>query len=138
MIVLNRALWIALGIAGLLAVGIGAYGAHAAGFDAIAHDRFASALLYHLVHLAGMAAALLLAGRKPSPLATSSASLFLLGTLLFSGSLYVSAFSGGATPTALAPYGGMSFMLGWLTLGIAGARSVEGNIKRGSGASDGS
>ena len=126
MTALNRALWIALGLAGLVAVGIGAYGTHAAGFDSVAHDRFASALLYHLVHLPGIAAGLLLNGRKASSLATASACLFLLGMLLFSGSLYASAFSGGATPTALAPYGGMSFMLGWLTLGIAGARSVEG------------
>ncbi|WP_193170521.1 DUF423 domain-containing protein [Nisaea nitritireducens] len=126
MTVLNRALWIALGFAGLIAVGIGAYGAHAAGFDDVAHDRFASALLYHLVHLGALAAALLLVGRKASRLATAGACLFLLGILLFSGSLYVSAFSGGATPTTLAPYGGMSFMLGWLALGIAGARSVPG------------
>jgi len=128
MIVLNHALWIALGFAGLIAVGIGAYGAHAAGFDSVAHDRFASALLYHLVHLCAMAGALLLSGREASPLATASGCLFLLGMLLFSGSLYASAFSGGATTTALAPYGGMSFMLGWLTLGIAGARSVPGKL----------
>lgn len=138
MTVLNRALWIALGFAGLIAVGIGAYGAHAAGFDTDAHDRLASALLYHLVHLSGITAALLLNGRKACPLATSSACLFLLGILLFSGSLYASAFSGGHMSTALAPYGGMSFMLGWLALGVAGARSVGGNIKRESGASDGS
>jgi len=125
MTILNRALWIALGFVGLIAVGIGAYGAHAAGFDTVAHDRFGSALLYHLVHLSGIAAALLLNGRKTSHLAAASACLFLLGILLFSGSLYASAFSGGVTPTTLAPYGGMSFMLGWLTLGIAGARSVE-------------
>jgi len=124
MTALNRALWIALGLAGLVAVGIGAYGAHAAGFDTVAHDRFASALHYHLVHLSAMAAALLLSGRQTSPLATASACLFLLGMLLFSGSLYASAFSGGATPTTLAPYGGVSFMLGWLALGITGARSV--------------
>ena len=124
MTVLNRALWIALGFAGLIAVGIGAYGAHAAGFDSVAQDRFASALLYHLVHLGALGGSLLLSGQKPSSLATASGCLFLLGILLFSGSLYASAFSGGATTTALAPYGGVSFMLGWLTLGVAGARSV--------------
>lgn len=132
MILLNRGLWIALGLAGLVAVGIGAYGAHAAGFDAVAHERFASALLYHLVHLAGIAAALVINGRRPARLATASAILFLTGIMLFSGSLYASSFTAGATPTLLAPYGGMSFMLGWLALGIAGARSVgRGNQEEG-------
>ena len=128
MTVLNRALWIVLGFAGLIAVGIGAYGAHAAGFDSVAHERFASALLYHLVHLGALAASLLVSGRTTSPLATASGCLFLLGMLLFSGSLYASAFSDGAATTALAPYGGVSFMLGWLTLGVAGARSVPGKL----------
>ena len=128
MTVLNRALWIALGFAGLIAVSIGAYGTHADSFDSVAHDRFASALLYHLVHLGALAVSLLVSGRTTSPLATASGGLFLLGMLLFSGSLYASAFSGGATTTALAPYGGVSFMLGWLTLGVAGARSVPGKL----------
>ncbi len=128
MIVLSRVLWISLGFAGLIAVGIGAYGAHAAGFDTMAHDRFASALLYHLVHLSAMTGALLLSRQKTQLLAMASAGLFLLGMILFSGSLYASAFSGGATSTMLAPYGGMSLMLGWLTLGFAGARSVSAKL----------
>ena len=131
MIILNRALWIMLGFAGLIAVGIGAYGAHAGTFDTAAHDRFSSALLYHLVHLAALAAALILAGKKSSYLATVSAILFICGILLFSGSLYVSAFSGGTTPTALAPYGGLSFMLGWLALGLSGALSLGGKTGKG-------
>lgn len=125
MILLLRFLWLALGVLGLLAVGLGAYGAHAAGFDELARDRFQTALLYHLVHLAGLAVALLLAGRETARLPLISALLFLAGILLFSGSLYASAFSGGTTPTALAPFGGTCLMAGWLALGIAGARSVR-------------
>ena len=79
------------------------------------------------MHLAGIAAALVVSDRNPAMLATASAILFLIGIMLFSGSLYASAFTAGATPTLLAPYGGMSFMLGWLALGIVGARSVGEN-----------
>lgn len=124
MINVTRLLWLALGLLGLSAVALGAYGAHAAGFDQLARERFSTALLYHLVHLAGLAAALLLAGRAPGRLPVASALLFIAGTALFSGSLYASAFSDGAATTALAPFGGTSFMAGWLALGIAGARSV--------------
>lgn len=124
MIALTRLLWLALGLLGLSAVALGAYGAHAAGFDQLDRDRFSTALLYHLVHLAGLAAALLLAARDASRLTLGGALLFLAGTAFFSGSLYASAFSGGATTTALAPLGGVCFMAGWLALGVAGARSV--------------
>ena len=124
MIILTRFLWLALGFLGLSAVALGAYGAHAAGFDQIARDRFSTALLYHLVHLAGLAASLLLAVRTGPRLPIGGALLFVAGTLFFSGSLYASAFSGGTTATALAPLGGTCFMAGWLALGIAGARSV--------------
>jgi len=124
MITLTRILWLTLGVFGLSAVALGAYGAHAAGFDQLARDRFDTALLYHLVHLAGLAAGLLLAERGAPRLSLGSALLFTAGILLFSGSLYASAFSGGATTTALAPVGGTCFMAGWLALGLAGARSV--------------
>ncbi|MBO6559109.1 MAG: DUF423 domain-containing protein [Nisaea sp.] len=125
MIILTRFLWLALGLLGLSAVALGAYGAHAAGFDQVARDRFSTALLYHLVHLAGLAAALLLAGHSGPRLPLGSALLFVAGTAFFSGSLYASAFSGGATTTELAPLGGTCFMAGWLALGVAGARSVR-------------
>ncbi|UUX50263.1 DUF423 domain-containing protein [Nisaea acidiphila] len=125
MIILTRFLWLALGVLGFVAVALGAYGAHAAGFDALARDRFETALLYQLVHLAGLAAALLLANQSKARLALASALLFIAGMLLFSGSLYANAFSGGQIPTGLAPLGGISFMAGWIALGIAGARTVR-------------
>lgn len=125
MILITRLLWLVLGFSGLAAVGLGAYGAHAAGFDMTARHRFETALLYHLVHLAGLAAALLLASHGMKRLSLVSALLFVAGTLMFCGALYVSAFSGGTTATASAPIGGTAFMAGWLALGIAGARSVR-------------
>jgi len=46
---------------------------------------------------------------------------FVIGILCFCGSLYSLAFSGPAWIAALAPFGGVSFMVGWLTLGLAAA-----------------
>ena len=118
---LNKVLWILLGLSGCSAVALGAYGAHAAGFNDVATGRFETALLYHLVHLAGLLGALLLVSPDSALIARASALLFLAGTVCFSGSLYMSAFSGGETSTQLAPVGGVAFMAGWLALGIAGA-----------------
>ncbi|WP_420404882.1 DUF423 domain-containing protein [Nisaea sp.] len=135
---LTRILWLLAGLLGFSAVALGAYGAHAAGFDQLAGDRFTTALLYHLVHLAGLTAALILAGRSAVRLPLGSALLFVAGILFFSGSLYASAFSGGTTTSALAPLGGTCLMAGWLALGLAGARSVGKEVQGENGASDGS
>lgn len=43
--------------------------------------------------------------------------LFVLGIVLFSGSLYVLAFSGARWLGALTPLGGLAFLAGWALLG---------------------
>lgn len=45
--------------------------------------------------------------------------LFVVGILLFSGSLYVHVLSHRRAPTWLAPIGGLAFILGWICLGIS-------------------
>lgn len=45
---------------------------------------------------------------------------FLLGILLFSGSLYLLAVTGSSGLGIITPFGGMAFLIGWLSLLIAG------------------
>jgi uncharacterized membrane protein YgdD (TMEM256/DUF423 family) len=45
--------------------------------------------------------------------------LFILGTVLFSGSLYILAISSRRRWGAVAPLGGASFLAGWVCLAIA-------------------
>ena len=48
--------------------------------------------------------------------------LFVVGILLFSGSLYLLTLSGVGRLGMITPIGGMSFLAGWLCLGLAGWR----------------
>jgi uncharacterized membrane protein YgdD (TMEM256/DUF423 family) len=43
----------------------------------------------------------------------------LLGTVLFSGSLYLMVLTGVKPLGMITPFGGIAFLLGWLLLGIA-------------------
>ena len=44
---------------------------------------------------------------------------FLVGTFLFSGSLYVLVLTGQKWLGAITPLGGVSFLIGWLALAVA-------------------
>ena len=54
---------------------------------------------------------------------TVSAALFTLGTVLFSGSLYILALTGIGIFGAIAPIGGISLMAGWASLALAALRT---------------
>jgi uncharacterized membrane protein YgdD (TMEM256/DUF423 family) len=48
--------------------------------------------------------------------------LFVAGTVLFSGSLYVLALTGVRALGAVTPFGGVAFIAGWIALAIAALR----------------
>jgi uncharacterized membrane protein YgdD (TMEM256/DUF423 family) len=106
------------GLNGAVAVALGAYAAHGLEGDAQALAERAS--LYQLLHALALLAAdrLVADGRQ---LAHGAALSFAAGSVLFSGSLYLKALTGGplAVPL-LTPAGGIAFMLGWVMLAIAG------------------
>ena len=96
------------GVLAALAVALGAYAAHGVS-DAHAQSNLQTATLYAFGH--GVALAALAAGTTRS-LGRVGLYLLLLGTVLFSGSLILSALA--QVVTRLAPVGGISLMLGWL------------------------
>lgn len=53
---------------------------------------------------------------------SAAGGLFTLGILLFSGSLYLLALSGVGKLGIVTPFGGVSFLAGWLCLGLAAWR----------------
>lgn len=110
------------GLNGALSVALAAYAAHgmadAGEYLTSLMDKATQQQGLHAAVLAG-AAALSLA--RPSRLLHAAAALFALGMLLFCGTLYGLAFA--ILPTAaLAPVGGTSLIIGWVLLGLAGAR----------------
>ncbi|MFS7066540.1 DUF423 domain-containing protein, partial [Escherichia coli] len=64
----------------------------------------------------------LLATRLDGRLVSAAGGLFTLGILLFSGSLYLLTLSGIGKLGIVTPFGGVSFLAGWLCLGLAAWR----------------
>lgn len=107
-------------ILGFLAVSLGAFGAHALEDTLVANDRvdvWETAVLYHFVHALVM---LWLAGRPRFHRGPFIA--LLAGVVIFSGSLYALAVTNIGVLGAITPLGGVSFMVGWAWLAIAGPR----------------
>lgn len=106
---------------GLLAVVIGALSAHAIdkGLTTEALERIHTAQEYQFYHVAVLLGVGILGSlhRNQSSILLKLAGLFfILGILLFSGSLYAYAITGNALYGTATPLGGMSFILGWFFL----------------------
>ena len=110
------------GVFGALGVLLGAFGAHALG-DVLSPARlatFETATRYHLVHTALVAVIALAA--PAGRLYTTSAIAFVVGVILFSGSLYLLVVLDAPLLGAVTPLGGAAFLVGWGALAIAGWR----------------
>ena len=106
---------------GMFAVAIGAFGAHAIekGFSTDALQRIDTGLKYQFYHIAALLSVGVLASLHRNFDSISlklSGIAFILGILLFSGSLYAYAFTGNEIFGKLTPFGGLTFILGWLFL----------------------
>lgn len=105
-----------------LAVGFGAFGAHAlrSRLDEYALSVFQTAVQYHFYHaLALLAVGLLALHQVDSALLRASGWLFIVGTLVFSGSLYGLSLTGVRWLGAITPLGGLAFIAGWGCLAAA-------------------
>lgn len=112
----NRALWWLAAFFGFTGVALGAFGAHALHDTLEATGKTAiwdKAVLYHLLH------AVALMGCALSK-RTYSAGAWILGILLFSGSLYVYAVTLYKPMVFITPVGGLFLLLGWLFLPVKG------------------
>ncbi|MFP4261633.1 MAG: DUF423 domain-containing protein [Opitutales bacterium] len=110
---------------GLTGVILGAFGAHALEAALAARETTAvweTAVDYQMWHaLTLLLLATLPAGLKPN----FSAICFVLGIVLFSGSLYGLALGGPKWLGPVTPLGGLSFIVGWIGLLICGWRHRE-------------
>jgi len=119
----HRILFASGALALLLAVMLGAYGAHGMQGSPSA-GAYQTAVDYQFFHGLGLILVTLLAQRYPaSKLINASAWLLLAGIILFCGSIYATSFGAPAFLGSLAPIGGSAFMLGWLALGFGVLRA---------------
>ncbi|MDF7808448.1 DUF423 domain-containing protein [Pontiellaceae bacterium B12219] len=120
-------LFLSLGaISGALGVIIGAFGAH--GLKSKLSDQmltvYQTGVQYHFYHTFALLAVGLLALKFQSGLLTSSGWSFLVGILLFSGSLYALSISGIKVLGAITPIGGLFFIIGWILLAVTVMKSA--------------
>ena len=106
------------GVLGFLAVAAGAFGAHLFKEQLTAEhlEVYQLAARYHLTHAVSLVLVGLLRTNAPNRLLDAAGWAFLLGTLIFSGSLYWLALSGWKVLGAITPLGGLGLLTGWALL----------------------
>jgi len=118
-------LFFALGaVSAFISVAAGAFGAHGLR-GRLAPDLlavFETGARYQMYHALALLAVAWAMTRWPGALLAWAGWLFVLGTVLFSGSLYALALSGVRWLGAITPLGGLAFLAGWACLALSAAR----------------
>ncbi len=112
-------LFFALGaLSAFLAVALGAFGAHSlkARLSSEMLEVFEVGVRYHFYHALALLAVAWAATRWPGGAVSAAGWLFLAGTVIFSGSLYLLSLTGQRWLGAVTPIGGAAFLAGWLCL----------------------
>lgn len=111
-------------ISAFIAVGAGAFGAHALR-NRLAPDMlaiFETGSRYQMYHALALFAVAWASTRWPGTPVRAAGWLFIGGTVLFSGSLYLLALTGTRWLGAITPLGGLMFLTGWVALAVTAAR----------------
>lgn len=114
-----------------LAVGLGAFGAHALKprlLEAGTLDIWKTAVDYQMWHalaLLGLGVWVRIENSCAFSARRAIAVLWVVGIVLFSGSLYALALGAPKVLGAVTPLGGVAFILGWLLLALSGVRLLR-------------
>ncbi len=127
--------WLACGaLFALLAVAAGAFAAHGLRMrlapEALA--VFETGARYQMYHALALLVCGLAAPRlQPTALAWAGG-LFVLGIVLFSGSLYLLTLTGHRSLGIITPFGGVAWLIGWALLAVAALKQgpVAGREQR--------
>jgi len=123
----NKKMLITLSVTGILAVAIGAFGAHGLKpkLSESLLGTFETGVSYHFYHLMAMSFAYILYERGAHPWVKIGFWGFFIGIILFSGSLYLLSTREliGLTTYKwlgpLTPIGGLCFIFGWISILIS-------------------
>ncbi|HZA92049.1 MAG TPA: DUF423 domain-containing protein [Gemmatimonadales bacterium] len=111
-------------VSAMLAVGAGAFGAHAlrARISPEHLAIFETGARYQIYHALALLVVAWAVSRWPGSLPVFAGWLFVLGSILFSGSLYILALTGVRWWGAVTPIGGLAFLGGWVCLVLTAVR----------------
>lgn len=115
---MDRLFFIAGSISAFLAVALGAFAAHGLRNKLTPEmlTIFETGVRYQMYHALALLGVAWASTRWPGGSITAAGWLFILGTIIFSGSLYLLSLTGVRWLGAITPIGGAAFLLGWLVL----------------------
>ena len=111
-----------------LGVGAGAFGAHGLESYLARYDyagTYETAVRYHVYHALAIFLVAWIGDKWPSVTATWAGYLFLVGILLFSGSLYLLVFTRAGWLGAITPLGGGAFLAAWALIFLTAWRHSQ-------------
>ncbi|MBX2883799.1 MAG: DUF423 domain-containing protein [Granulosicoccus sp.] len=113
------------------AVATGAFGAHAlqSTLSAQARGWYDTAVTYHSIHAIGLlicGLTALHASNDAQLWFNVSAGCFIAGIALFSGSLYIMAFTGITKLGMITPIGGLLLIFAWISLALGSLKITSG------------
>jgi uncharacterized membrane protein YgdD (TMEM256/DUF423 family) len=119
-----RVLLLLAALFGFTGVGLGAFAAHGLKGQLSAEYLavFQTGVHYQMLHVLALLGLAALWQRLGGRLLTAAGVCFCVGILLFSGSLYALTLSGISALGMITPVGGLTFLAGWLCLGLAAWR----------------
>jgi uncharacterized membrane protein YgdD (TMEM256/DUF423 family) len=122
---MERVFFVLGALSGFMGVAAGAFGAH------MLKNRLSAEMLsvfevgvrYQMYHAFALFAVAWAQSKRPSSLVTAGGWFFVIGTILFSGSLYLLSVSGVRWFGAITPLGGLTFLAGWVLIAWAAWRA---------------
>ncbi|MBV9960620.1 MAG: DUF423 domain-containing protein [Parafilimonas sp.] len=128
---MNKTYLITAAILGALSVVLGAFGAHGlkTKMNADAFDIFETAVKYQFYHVFALLAVAILSQFIPGNLINWSGKCFIVGIIIFCGSLYLLAYFKMINNQqmnwlgAITPIGGLCFIAGWILLAVAAIKA---------------
>ena len=105
-------------ISGCVVVILGAFGAHGLKdvLDSYGKSIYAKAVLYQMFHTLGILVLGIIEKIVPEIQLQVASWAFLLGIIIFSGSLYILAITDAKWLGMITPIGGVFFIIGWIVL----------------------
>jgi uncharacterized membrane protein YgdD (TMEM256/DUF423 family) len=115
---MDRFFFSAGSLSAFLGVALGAFAAHGlkGKLTPDMFNIFEVGVRYHMYHALGLLAVAWASTRWPGTAATAAGWLFIFGTIVFSGTLYLLALGGPRWLGAITPIGGLAFLVGWVLL----------------------
>ncbi len=115
---MERIFFLSGAISAFLGVSLGAFAAHGlkTRLSTEMFNIFEVGVRYHMYHALALLAVAWACSRWPGSLTNMSGWLFIIGTVIFSGSLYILSLTGLRWLGAITPLGGVAFLGGWVCL----------------------